>query len=40
MVEHNLDMIRNADYVIDLGPESGDGGRRWSQRELLKRSLW
>ena len=26
MVEHNLDMIRNADYVIDLGPESGIGG--------------
>jgi len=26
MVEHNLDMIRNADYVIDLGPESGMGG--------------
>jgi excinuclease ABC subunit A len=26
MVEHNLDMIKNADYVIDLGPESGTGG--------------
>lgn len=26
MVEHNLDMIKNADYVIDLGPESGMGG--------------
>src|SRR5689334_641585 len=27
MVEHNLDMIKNADYVIDLGPESGmEGG--------------
>jgi excinuclease ABC subunit A len=26
IVEHNLDMIKNADYVIDLGPESGMGG--------------
>jgi excinuclease ABC subunit A len=26
MVEHNLDMIKNADYVIDLGPESGREG--------------
>ena len=26
MVEHNLDMIKNADYVIDLGLESGMGG--------------
>lgn len=26
MVEHHLDMIKNSDYVIDLGPEAGDGG--------------
>jgi excinuclease ABC subunit A len=26
MVEHHLDMIKNADFVIDLGPESGTGG--------------
>src|SRR5665213_3307904 len=28
IIEHNLDIIRNADYVLDLGPEGGeDGGR-------------
>jgi len=26
VVEHNLDVIKYADYVIDLGPEPGDGG--------------
>jgi len=26
VIEHNMDMIRNADYVIDLGPEGGDNG--------------
>ena len=26
VVEHNMDVIKSADYVIDLGPEGGDKG--------------
>ncbi len=28
VIEHNLDVIRSADYIVDLGPEGGDGGGR------------
>ena len=26
IIEHNLDVIKSADYIIDLGPEGGDDG--------------
>jgi excinuclease ABC subunit A len=28
VIEHNLDVIKVADYVVDLGPEGGDNGGR------------
>ena len=39
VVEHDRDVIRNADWIIDLGPEGGNKGGRvifeWTPRELL-----
>ena len=28
VIEHNLDVVRMADYVIDMGPDGGAGGGR------------
>ena len=40
VIEHNLDVIKQADYIIDLGPEGGDSGGRVvasaSPEELIK----
>ena len=26
VIEHNLDVIKSADYILDIGPEGGDAG--------------
>ena len=38
VIEHNLDVIKTADYIIDLGPEGGDEGGGWWRR--ARRSRW
>ena len=38
IIEHNLDVIKCADWIIDLGPEGGDGGGTIVPKEHRKTS--
>ena len=42
VIEHNLDVIKCADHIIDLGPEGGDGGgeiiAQGTPEEIVKES--
>ena len=42
VIEHNLDVIKTADYIIDMGPEGGDGGGKvvaaGTPEEIVKKS--
>jgi len=44
VIEHNLDMVKNADWVIDLGPEGGDKGGELifegTPEELIKQDTY
>ncbi len=37
VIEHNMDVIKTADYIIDLGPEGGDRAAKSSRPERPKR---
>src|SRR2546425_612858 len=40
IIEHNLDVIKTADWIIDLGPEGGDeGGARWGRPVTILQDL-
>jgi excinuclease ABC subunit A len=37
IIEHNMDVIKLADYIIDIGPEGGKGGGQLIAKELRKK---
>ena len=39
VVEHNLDLIKNADYIIDMGPEGGDRGGEVRSQQAMSQAL-
>ncbi len=39
VIEHNLDVIKTADYIIDMGPEGGDKGGTVIAKERRKKWL-
>ena len=44
VIEHNLDVIKTADHILDIGPEGGDGGGELiaygSPEKVAKQSMW
>ena len=40
IIEHNLDVIASADWIVDLGPEGGINGGHLVIRDIEKNTLW
>ena len=38
VIEHQPDIIKSADYIIDIGPDAGKHGGKWFLQELQK--IW